>query len=395
MSMSLVFSDQKIPQSILKSIFLAGPSPRSHDVIDWRHDALAILEKQGFDGTIFIPIPKERFHGGQDQESWTYDDQIQWECEARQVSDKILFWIPRDIEGGMPAFTTNVEFGEDLHSGKIVYGRPTNAQKCRYLDKRIEEIHQSVFSELSTLIEHTIKSLGNGSLRQHGEVYVPLFIWETEQFQNWYQQLQKNGNRLDGSKLIHHFKTKSGNLITFTLHVNVWVEKEQRNKSNEFVFVRKDISSVVPFYVDEEGQKHIVLVKEFRSAVNNASGFIYELPSGSSNNPLENPLENACHELEEETGIHIEDLKRFHFICKRQIAGTLSSYKASTYAVQLTKDEFLKVLQSIHRNETYGLKEHGEITYLEVITLDNLINSPVDYSTIGIIISAFYFMKNI
>ena len=34
----------------------------------------------------------------------------------------------------MPAFTTNVEFWYWLHTGKVVYGRPDNAEKIKYLD---------------------------------------------------------------------------------------------------------------------------------------------------------------------------------------------------------------------------------------------------------------------
>lgn len=34
----------------------------------------------------------------------------------------------------MPAFTTNVEFGYWLHSGKVIYGRPNDACKIKYLD---------------------------------------------------------------------------------------------------------------------------------------------------------------------------------------------------------------------------------------------------------------------
>ena len=34
----------------------------------------------------------------------------------------------------MPAFTTNVEFGYWLHSGKVIYGHPNNAKKVKYLD---------------------------------------------------------------------------------------------------------------------------------------------------------------------------------------------------------------------------------------------------------------------
>lgn len=44
-----------------------------------------------------------------------------------------MFWIPRSLPD-MFAFTTNVEFGYWLHSGKVIYGRPDNAAKIKYLD---------------------------------------------------------------------------------------------------------------------------------------------------------------------------------------------------------------------------------------------------------------------
>lgn len=40
----------------------------------------------------------------------------------------------------IPTFITNIEFGEDLYSGKIMYVRPNSAEKCRYLDQLIFEI---------------------------------------------------------------------------------------------------------------------------------------------------------------------------------------------------------------------------------------------------------------
>jgi len=46
-----------------------------------------------------------------------------------------LFWIPRNLES-MPAFTSNIEFGEFLHSGKIILGYPETAHKMRYLKER-------------------------------------------------------------------------------------------------------------------------------------------------------------------------------------------------------------------------------------------------------------------
>lgn len=285
----------------------------------------------------------------------------------------------------MPAFTTNIEFGEDLHSGKIMYGRPDNAEKCRYLDKRIIEIKEKVFNDLNKLIQESISKLGEGSLRLEGEVHVPLFIWQSEQFQSWYQQLQENGNKLVNAKLLHHMKFSNGYLFSFILWVNVWVESEQRFKSNEFVFSRKDISSILPYY-KEGNETFVVLVKEFRSPVRNEAGLVYELPGGSALKPGVNPQENAQHELEEETGIHIEDLSRFTFVQNKQLCSTLSSHHSYLYKVELTKEEFEMAKKNVESQTVFGLTEDTEIIYLEIMPISKIMDYPLDYSMTGMIL---------
>ena len=165
--MKLVFSDHKVPKNITKSIFLAGPSPREKDVADWRHDAVKYLESIKFDGTVFLPVPKNRFYGDDDSTGWTYDEQVAWECECRALADINLFWVPRDIKGRMPAFATNIEFGEDLASGKIVYGRPATAEKCRYFDKRFIDMGLPFFETLEDTIDHAVSLLGDGAVREN------------------------------------------------------------------------------------------------------------------------------------------------------------------------------------------------------------------------------------
>lgn len=112
-----------------KSIFLAGPSPRSIDVHSWRPRALAILKYLGYEGIVYLP------ETNLEDKEFNYDDQIEWETEALANAEVIVFWIPRKLPE-MPGFTTNVEFGEWFKSGKIVYGRPDSSEKNKYLDKR-------------------------------------------------------------------------------------------------------------------------------------------------------------------------------------------------------------------------------------------------------------------
>lgn len=112
-----------------KSIFLAGPTPRSLDVISWRIEALDILEKLGFDGIVYVPELKN------DNRTFDYNNQVWWEREALYNATIIVFWIPRKKDT-MPALTTNVEFGYWLSKepSKVIYGRPDDSESNRYLD---------------------------------------------------------------------------------------------------------------------------------------------------------------------------------------------------------------------------------------------------------------------
>ncbi|MBT7349761.1 hypothetical protein HN803_03110 [candidate division WWE3 bacterium] len=122
------FSDEElIIDPGIPSLFLAGPTPRDQDTESWRPRALDILEKIGFKGIVYIP----------EFSSWItapdYNHQVNWELEALEASKKILFWVPRNLKT-LPGFTTNVEFGYWLPSGKVLYGRPPKTPKTRYLD---------------------------------------------------------------------------------------------------------------------------------------------------------------------------------------------------------------------------------------------------------------------
>ena len=133
-----------------KSIFLAGPTPRDENTISWRIDVCDRLEKLGFDGVVYNP----------EYSSWkpksSYIDQAEWEREALTEATVILFWIPRDLKD-MPAFTTNVEFGYWLHTGKIIYGRPDNSVKNKYLDWLYKvDYNKEPFNDLDELLKESI-----------------------------------------------------------------------------------------------------------------------------------------------------------------------------------------------------------------------------------------------
>jgi hypothetical protein len=82
-----------------------------------------------FDGVVWVP---ETASGRPQPE---YDHQVEWEYAALHAADVIVFWVPRELRL-LPGFTTNVEFGFWMAASpeKIVYGRPRESAKNRYLD---------------------------------------------------------------------------------------------------------------------------------------------------------------------------------------------------------------------------------------------------------------------
>jgi hypothetical protein len=150
--MNVVYATHPIQPGTL-SLFLAGPTPRAGGPESWRPQAIQLLEELGFDGTVYIPEPVDG--------DWasSYDDQVGWEYDALHASTLVVFWVPRSEL--LPGFTTNVEFGYWLCSGKIRYGRPAEAMKNRYLDSMYRlETGLEPHDNLRQLLEDSIYQAG-------------------------------------------------------------------------------------------------------------------------------------------------------------------------------------------------------------------------------------------
>lgn len=150
--MKVIYADQNIVvPSGQKSIFLAGPTPRDQQTPSWRLKALTILDNLDFNGIVFVP---EKSNG---QPKTDYIQQAEWEYVALHIATTIVFWIPRYLPD-MPGFTTNVEFGYWVKSGKVLYGRPDTAEKIKYLDWLYNKVtDQQPINELKELIELAIE----------------------------------------------------------------------------------------------------------------------------------------------------------------------------------------------------------------------------------------------
>ncbi|MFD5565908.1 nucleoside 2-deoxyribosyltransferase domain-containing protein [Kitasatospora griseola] len=115
------------------SVFLAGPTPdKSAPVPSWRPAATVALSAQ-WTGTQPLTVLSPESRNGTRADR--YEDQVDWETDARAGADAILFWIPRDMRT-LPGMTTNVEFGLDVATGRAVLGAPPdcpNPERNRYL----------------------------------------------------------------------------------------------------------------------------------------------------------------------------------------------------------------------------------------------------------------------
>lgn len=215
---------------------------------------------------------------------------------------------------------------------------------------------------------------------------MPLFIWNTPQFQAWYHKLTGAGNVLQDAQVLNSVKVGPTFVFSYVLSVCIWVTAEQRTKSNEFVFARPDIGVVMAYHENTvTGVTKVALVKEFRSAVQNHDGYVYELPGGSSFTPGEAPALVVQHELQEELGLVIHDANRLHYVGERQLVATLSSYKARVYAIALSDAELDYLEHASRTRQVQGVAADSERTYVQVVNVKEIFSALVDYSTLGII----------
>jgi 8-oxo-dGTP pyrophosphatase MutT (NUDIX family) len=379
--MQIIHAQEDFPGTFARSLFLAGPSPRSGDVASWRPEALEILRQTGYNGVVFVPELRERRWNGK------YRNQIAWEEKALQMSDCIVFWIPREI-GQMPAFTTNIEYGEWFKSGKIVMGAPKDAPKMSYLRIRGEKYLVPQFDTLKETLLAGMDMVKEGAMRSGAECQVPLYVWKTSSFQAWYRAQTLASNRLNGAKLEWVFLVgpKRNFVFFWILHVDIFVASENRNKSNEVVIGRPDISTVMLFKKGRDiPDTEIVLIKEFRSPARTSDGFIRELPGGSTLKGNADPLAMAASEVREETGIDISP-EEIQPAGTRQLTGVLSSHRAHLFSAEISERQ-LNSLRKVS-GVPFGVVGDTERTYVEIHKVREILDGNfVDWSMLGMILS--------
>jgi len=150
--MKIIYANESPNEDPCQSIFLAGPSPQSKEHYNWRPEALEILKKIEFDGSVFVPISRDG--------NWlpNYNAKVEWELTHLDMASVIVFWIPRDLET-RPGFRTNVKYGMYLKSGKIILGFPENTPKMKYL-AHLADIHNiSIYHTLEKTLNNALQKL--------------------------------------------------------------------------------------------------------------------------------------------------------------------------------------------------------------------------------------------
>lgn len=384
--MQVVYALEVPPEQFTSSIFLAGPSPRDPSQYNWRLEALEVLKILGYDGVVFVPLPR----GG----NWAheYEAQVEWEAEHLNMSDVVVFWVPRSDT--LPGFTTNVEYGMYFDSGKAVLGYPPGAGHMSYLAHHGKAEGVPVYDTLEDTLASALERVWSPrALREGGERSVPLHIWKLPHFQGWLKAQKAAGNRLDGAKLLWSFRVgpNKGFTFAYAMHVNVHITSEGRNKTNEFILSRPDIATIVAYRKrDNIMDTDVVLIKEFRSPSRTSDGFIREAPGGSSWKPGEDPFTTAAHELSEETGFSV-DPSRLRKIGARQLCGILSTHQAHVFACEITEGELSTLRKQQEDGAVFGVAGDTERTYIEVHRLSDLLtpeSNAVDWSMLGMILIA-------
>ncbi len=381
--MTKIYTTEAVPAEITKSIFLAGPTLRKDQqdkLISWRIKALQVLEALEYNGIVFIP---EARSGSYDLD---WDNVTSWETKCLNIADDILFYINRNLQENLLGLTTNDEWGYWKDSGKCVLCTAVNADKVEYQEKWAKDLNVPIYHELYNSLKYIMDKQGEGALRNDGYRWIPLYIWNNPGFQTWKSNLEAAGNRLEEARVKDVAMKPDGKPYSFRIWCNIFIPKEDRFKNNEFFITRPDISACLLYYPRPDPlESEIILVKEFRTPVNNIEGYVYELPGGSVPTGIAD-IETAIEELGEETGF-TPKLNKMEFIGARQLAATMLTHQCHLWSYQLDAYELNELRMNATR--TWGVADSTELTYIEIKKVREVIDQKLlDWSNVGMILNS-------
>lgn len=408
-----VCAPEPVPASFSASVFLfcpgRGPGP-AQDPADDKGGAEAstlalLLEhfgREGFDGVVLSST-------GSQPGRTSYEQLATWQDEALRMSDVLLLCAGSASESA----ELGELWGAWQRTGRVVVFAPpaSPGTSDSAIVRSALRLRAPVGRSLAEAVHHCMGLLRGGVVRRGGERAVPLMLWRSPSFQSWYRALRRAGHRLDDALVEWTYRSRGGGRppLLWAMRPRVYIPSERRHKAGEVVIGRTDVSATVLYHRPRPRSDGapadfrdtvVVLVREFRSAVRNGSGFGLMLPGGSAAQASEreqDPRRTALKEIVEETGLEIspEQLEPVGEPCAngqragdRQLMASLSSHHAHLYRAEL-RDEQLALL----RADSAGINAHGanpnERCYVTLRSVRELLTSPdLDWSQLGMVLLA-------
>jgi ADP-ribose pyrophosphatase YjhB (NUDIX family) len=372
---------QQLPEFWDAFVFVGGAMPaHGAPATPWQSEVIGLLQAGWLSKgrlVVFVGEPEG------DARDVAAAELIERHTYALDVADVMMFWWPGDTDPRL--MSTGLAAWND--SRRVVHGAPSGTAVSDYLTNYARARAISTATTLVDLVGAALDKVGAGARRTAGEHDVPLSVWRADSFQRWYSAQTAAGNTLLGARQVWTFSAGPGqaSLIYWALHVRMYVQVEDRVKSNEVVLSRPDIS-VMALYrrsaaIDDTV---IVLVREFRSPASSPDGLVHELPGGSSADGSGAP-DQAITETEEETGLTI-GVERIRSHGSRQLAATMSAHHAHLFSAEITDDE-LGRLRASQRTPRGG--DGTERTWAEITTFGEVRGRRlVDWATLGMITEA-------
>ncbi|WP_063781203.1 nucleoside 2-deoxyribosyltransferase domain-containing protein [Streptomyces maremycinicus] len=195
---AVIRAGQPWPAHWSVSVYLCGPTPRDPLTPSWRPPTELLLREQwDGDGRLAVFLPE----APEGEPEPPYAQQIAWEEAAMHAADAILFHVPRDL-AKLPGLVTNVKWGTWHDSGRAVLDSPPEAQRNEYLLHFASALSVPVTDNLPDAVAEALRLAGPAARREGAERHIPLILWLSAEFQQWFEGLAARGDIFLGGRLL-------------------------------------------------------------------------------------------------------------------------------------------------------------------------------------------------
>jgi 8-oxo-dGTP pyrophosphatase MutT (NUDIX family) len=376
----VVYALEAAPETYVRSVYLMGPSPQQDGDASWRPAALEALDQAGYEGVVFVP----ELRSYRPKSGITPDELVRlvaWQSWCQEAADALLMWLPASL----PGRHTFSELGKWASSGKLVIGLEAGRADAASVARQARAGRIPYVDSLSEAAERIVTRLEQGARRTGGDRTIPLQVWKLDSFQQWYQAQASAGNRIEQARLVWTLRPRNGGVFFWILHVELYIAAEGRVKHNEVVLSRPDIAAVVLYQrAPQLDDCLVVLVREARTPASNPTGYVWEIPGGSSFKPGLDPLDIVSEEIVEEVGLEIDPSRLWQHE-HRQLLATISAHHGHVFSAELTNAEVEQLRAGA--GVPLGVLADTERTYPEVLTLGEIRRQHlVDWANLGMIL---------